>query len=114
MPKCNCDLCKRTRKYIAIAKRCPQKDKEAIIELLQHLDCVEMDRDVYQATLDGNWPSTKTLKEFTICTDDECTWYTKSIKKPAKCPKCGKQTSSAILVERWNRPLASKLATEAA
>lgn len=62
---CDCDLCKRHRKFEKFLKKYPfsQEDKKFLDKLYEDLNMTEFELDYREAILDGSWPQAKKILE---------------------------------------------------
>lgn len=63
MKRCDCDLCKRQRKFQKVMRsyKFKEEDRKFIEKIYEDLNMTEFDNDVNEAVLDGSWPSAKEI-----------------------------------------------------
>ena len=54
---CECELCIRTKKFIAALEKIPESERAFWTDIFDLLGNVECDRDYYKAIVEGSWPS---------------------------------------------------------
>lgn len=60
---CDCNLCKRNREYIKHLKTVKNKEaKRYFYKMLNYIQCLELDLNVTECKLRGEWPNNNELK----------------------------------------------------